>query len=416
MRRSLKQPERRNVKLLLVTTVFPSPLQPQRGAFNFEMVRALRPSHEVRVIAPVAWPLALRARWQDRKWDEARDADGIDIRHPVYFYTPRALRTQYGSFFKWSIRAAVDDILQGFEPDVVVGYWAHPDGQAALAIARRLGVPGVVMVGGSDILLLGRDTGRGRVIRQVLEDADTIVTVSEDLKRALNRWAISPAKVHVVYRGVDLTRFAPGSQADARRRLGIDRTGSMLLYVGHLVAVKGLDLLVAACATAAQQADFHLYLVGDGPMKATLQRTCRELGIADRVTFVGAVNHAALPDWYRAADRTLLSSRSEGIPNVLLESAASGTPFIAPSIGGIPEIADPLADRLVLPGSQPALAKAIVESLTSSRRVARTVRPSSLQESARQLIDVFASTTTLSPRVQPAAVSVRTAQSEGARS
>ena len=191
------------MKLLLVTTVFPSPLQPQRGAFNFEMVRALGPANEVRVIAPVAWPIALRARWQRQRWDRARQADGIDIRHPVYFYTPRALRTHYAAFLRWSIKDAVDDSLQGFAPDVVVGYWAHPDGRAALAIARRLGVPGVVMVGGSDILLLGRDAARGSVIRQVLEDADTIVTVSEDLKRALNRWAIPPAKVHVVYRGVE---------------------------------------------------------------------------------------------------------------------------------------------------------------------------------------------------------------------
>ncbi|HEU4686778.1 MAG TPA: glycosyltransferase [Vicinamibacterales bacterium] len=404
------------MKLLLVTTVFPSPLQPQRGAFNFEMVRAFGPAHEVRVIAPVAWPGALRARWQRLRWDSARRVDGIDVRHPVYFYTPRALRTHYGAFFRWSIRAAVDDILQGCAPDVVVGYWAHPDGHAALTVARRLGVPGIVMVGGSDILLLGRDAGRGSVIRQVLEDADAIVTVSDDLKRALNRWAIPPAKVHVVYRGVDLARFAPGSQAEARRRLGIDRTGAVLLYVGHLVAVKGLDVLLAACARAAERADFHLYLVGDGPMKAALQRACTELRIADRVTFVGAVSHAALPDWYRAADRTVLSSRSEGVPNVLLESAASGTPFIAPRIGGIPEIADPPADRLVPPGDPVALADAIVGSLSTPGSVHRQFKPISLQESARQLIDVLSSTTTQARRARMTAASVRAAQSEGASS
>lgn len=403
------------MKLLLVTTVFPSPLQQQRGTFNFEMVRAFRPEHDVRVIAPVAWPIALRARWQRRKWDDARRVDGIDVRHPVYFYTPRVFRSHYGGFFRWSIRAAADDILRGFTPDVVVGYWAHPDGHAAMKIARRLGVPGVVMVGGSDILLLGEDVNRGRLIREVLEEADAIVTVSEDLKRALGRWAIPPAKAHVVYRGVDRTRFNPGPQVEARRRLGIDHTRPMLLYVGNLVAVKGLDVLLAACARAAGRADFQLYLVGAGPMKAALQRACTEAGIADRVTCVGAVDHTALPDWYRAADRTLLSSRSEGVPNVLLESSASGTSFIAPHVGGIPEIADPLADRLVPPGNPDALADAIVESVTVRRFVQRRVVPASLQESARQLLDVLASTTTQSHRTSAPAVHVRTAQSEGAR-
>src|SRR4030095_13541612 len=93
-RLSLRQPETRIVKLLLVTPVFPSPLQPQRGAFNFEMVRAFTPAHDVRVIAPIAWPVALRARWQGRQWDDTRHVDGIEVRHPVYFYTPRTLRTQ----------------------------------------------------------------------------------------------------------------------------------------------------------------------------------------------------------------------------------------------------------------------------------------------------------------------------------
>jgi teichuronic acid biosynthesis glycosyltransferase TuaC len=400
-----------------VTSVFPSPLQPERGAFNYEMVRAFGPSHDVAVVAPVAWPIALRARRQGRSWERARRVDGIDIRHPVYFYTPRALRRHYGAFFRWSIRSAVDDVLKGFAPDVVVGYWAHPDGQAAVALARRLGVPSVVMVGGSDILVLGREAGRGRLIGQVLEDADAIVTVSEDLKRALSRWALPADKVHVVYRGVDLTRFTPGSRDEARQRLGIGRrTGPILLWVGHVVPVKGLDVLVAACAKAAARADFHLYLVGDGPLRATLQRDCAELRLSDRVTFVGAVSHAALPDWYRAADRMVMSSRSEGIPNVLLESVACGTAFIAPDIGGIPEIADPLADRLVPPGNPDALADAIVESLAAPSRVERHVTPASLRDAAHQLLGVLAATTGDAHRGVAAAMSTRAAQPAGWRS
>jgi glycosyltransferase involved in cell wall biosynthesis len=403
------------VKLLLVTTVFPSPLLPERGAFNYEMVRAFGSSHEVKVVAPVPWPIALRARRQSRAWQHARRLDGIEIQHPVYYYTPRALRTYYGAFLRWSIHRSVDEILQGFTPDVVVGYWAHPDGDAALALARRLGVPGVVMVGGSDILLLGREEGRARLIRQVLENADAIVTVSEDLKRALGRWALPANKVQVVYRGVDLTRFTPGSRIEARRRLGIRQAGQMLLYVGHLVPVKGLEILLAACARAKARSDFHLYLVGDGPLKAGLQRVCSESGLTNRVTFVGAVSHASLPDWYRAADRTVLSSRSEGVPNVLLESAASGTPFIAPHLGGIPEIADPLADRLVPPGEPNALADAIVESLAAAP-VERRVRPASLQDAAHQLLTVLASAIAAAHRRAPAAMNVRATQSEGARS
>ena len=63
----------------------------------------------------------------------------------------------------------------------------------------------------------------------------------------------------------------------------------MLLWVGHMVAVKGLEVLIDACAKALSSADFHLYLVGDGPLSAALQRRCLELDIASRVTFTGDI-------------------------------------------------------------------------------------------------------------------------------
>jgi teichuronic acid biosynthesis glycosyltransferase TuaC len=403
------------VKLLLVTTVFPSPLQPEKGAFNHEMVRAFGPSHEVRVIAPIPWPVVWRAWRQGVTWDASRKGDNVEVRHPVYGYTPYALRSCYGGFFRWSIRRAVNESLRDFSPDVVAGYWAHPDGHAALAIARRLGVPSVIMVGGSDVLLLGQQARRGRLIRQVLEGADAIVTVSEDLRQAVLRWSVPADKVHVVCRGVDLERFTPESREESRRRLSIAPAGPMLLWVGHMVPVKGLDVLLEACAIAASRAPFHLYLVGDGPLKADLQRRCSTLSITDRVSFVGAVNHAALPDWYRAADWTIMSSRSEGIPNVLLESAASGTPFIAPRIGGIPEVADPLVDRLVEPNDAAALADAICRSVTTNRRLERRKAPPSLEAASQRLQAVLASTIATVRRGASASGSVAGVRSVEAR-
>lgn len=380
------------MKILLVTTVFPSPLQPNKGAFNREMVRALGASHELQVIAPVAWPIVYRARRDGQTWERARRLDGIEVRHPIYFYTPKLLRSRYGAFFWWSIRRTVDQMLRGFEPDVVIGYWTHPDGQAAVHVARRLGVPAVVMVGGTDVLVLGTETGRRRAIRRVLEGADAIVAVSQDLRRALHAWELPASKIHVVRRGIDVSRFKPGDRDAARRRLGITDGTRTLLWVGHMVPVKGLEVLIEACAEAATRTDFHLYLVGNGPLYSTLQRRSVELGIETCVTFVGYVPHADLPDWYKAADVTVLPSHSEGIPNVLLESIASGTPFVATRVGGIPEIADPLLDRLVAPADAGALANAIVDSLTAPSRIDRRTMPiSTASDAAEGLLDVLAS-------------------------
>lgn len=379
------------MKLMLVTSVFPSPLHPNLGAFNREMVHALTGAHHVKVIAPVAWPIVYRARRQGQTWDAARRFDDIEVRHPTFYYTPKLLRSRHGAFLWWSIRRTVDEMLRGFVPDVVIGYWSHPDGQAAVRVARRLGVPAVVMVGGTDVLVLGQLPRRRPAIRRVLEDADAIVTVSQDLKRELRTWGLPANKIHVVYRGVNATRFSPGDRDAARQRLGIERGTRALLWVGHMVPVKGLDVLVDACAAAAARIDFHLYLVGRGPLDAELQRRCAELGIAARVTFVGYVPHVDLPDWYRAANLTVLPSRSEGIPNVLLESIACGTPFVASRVGGIQEIADPLVDRLVAPVDRDALANAIVHSLTAPSCINRRTMPISTANASERLQGVLAS-------------------------
>jgi glycosyltransferase involved in cell wall biosynthesis len=379
------------MKLLLVTSVFPSPLQPNLGAFNREMVRALAGHHQVKVIAPVAWPIAVRARREGLAWDAARLVDDIEVRHPTYYYPPKVLRARYGAFLWWSIRRTVDDVLREFVPDVVVGYWSHPDGQSAVQVARRLGVPAVVMVGGTDVLVLGQQRSRGRAIRRVLEDADAIVAVSQDLKRAVRTLGLPANKIHVIYRGIDAQRFKPGDRHAARQRLGIEPGRRTLLWVGHMTPVKGLDVLVDACAAAADRVDFHLYLVGHGSIAGDLQRRCAELGIATRVTLVGYVPHADLPDWYRAANLTVLPSRSEGIPNVLLESIGCGTPFVASRVGGIPEIADPLVDRLVAPAERDALSNAIVHSLTAPSRLNRRTMPISTVDAAERLLGLLAS-------------------------
>ena len=92
------------MKVLFISSVFPSPLRPNNGAFNAVMIRGLAAEDEVKVVAPVPWPVAYRAY---RDGGSAQEADerpgGVEVRHPTYFYTPKILRGQYGRFFEWSI-------------------------------------------------------------------------------------------------------------------------------------------------------------------------------------------------------------------------------------------------------------------------------------------------------------------------
>ena len=252
-----------------------------------------------------------------------------------------------------------------FPPDVVYGSWAYPDGWAAVELARHAGVPAVIRVHGSDIYPLGAHAGRKNGTRAALSRADAVIAPSFELARRLFDFGVSAARTHVIPNGVDPGLFHPGSRPDARRRLGLPPTTPIVLFVGHLVPVKGLDVLLEACtALVADNVRFSCYLIGGGPLLPRLIRQLHERGLTDHVTLLGEQPHADLPDWYRAADVFVLPSRSEGMPNVLIEAAACGTRYVATNVGGISEITTGDRGQLVPPGDRGALARAIREELT----------------------------------------------------
>lgn len=364
------------MRILFITNVFPNPYQPTKGVFNRTLARALAHDHELSVVAPIFWTdeWRLRARRPEPPLSPDRRVtlDDIEIHHPIYYYTPKVLRRHYGWFFWQSARKTVVGQLNAFRPDVILSYWVHPDGETAIRAGRLAGKPVVLMTGGSDVLLLTDDPARKRCIQRVLRDADAVVAVSQDLAAQLVQLGIDPRKVRTMARGVDLDQFAPGDKTEARERLGLPSADPVLLWVGRMVPVKGLDVLIAALDTLRHHhPDARLYLVGDGPLRHALAANAAARGLERRITFVGAVPHDDLADWYRAADLTVLPSHSEGSPNVLRESLACGTPFVASRVGGVPDLAINGNGTLVPPGDPAALAQALESALRSAARAPR---------------------------------------------
>jgi glycosyltransferase involved in cell wall biosynthesis len=166
----------------------------------------------------------------------------------------------------------------------------------------------------------------------------------------------------------------------------------MVLWVGRMVPVKGLDVLMEACQKVCHRGlAIGVCLVGDGPLRRVLEADRDARGLRDTVHFVGSCKHDCLPNWYRAADFAILTSWSEGMPNVLCESLACGTPFISTDVGGVAELAAGHPDWLVKPGSSDALADAIERGVKiglSGPTQPRTIR---WPESADALVRIFES-------------------------
>ena len=352
------------MRVLFFSNVFPSPFAPTKGVFNATMVRELARRNEVHVASPVSW---LEARRGGATRALAPLA-GIGVTYLRYFYVPRILLHTSGDFMWWSLRTRLRRLARAVRPDIVLGYWTHPDGEVALRLARELRVPMVLMVGGSDIhTIAGAPRRRGR-IAAVLRGVDHVVTMSADLKRRVEALGVPGDRVSVVYRGVDNAVFSPGDRQSARKAAGLPLDRPLLLWVGRMVPVKGLDVLVDAMSRlVVSRPDALLCLVGDGTERADLESRVRAASLERQVRFVGSKPQEELALWYRAADLTVLPSRAEGTPNVLLESIACGTRFVASGVGGVPEIADPVLDALVPAGDPQALAVAIDRALGHSR-------------------------------------------------
>ncbi|WP_182864782.1 glycosyltransferase [Rhodopirellula sp. JC639] len=378
------------MNILYIATTYPTPTSPRQGMFNRHLVDALRAGNEVRVIAPVPWLERLRPLRPG-----STQAESPHDYHPTYVYPPKLMRSRYDEFYWQSILPALKQIEKSFAPDLVMGYWLHPDGSAAQRAAWHFDCPCVVFSGGSDLRLLPRNSVRRRVIRKVLADADRLVVVSGDLAARAIDLGMPADKIDVVYRGVDQECFHPRPRCQARVACGLPDDAIALLWSGRLEPVKNPTLLLRAAQHWRQHWGDRLQIMiaGDGSMRKDLIKLRSQLNLDSCVRFEGNLSQQELAVRYNAADVMVLTSHSEGVPNVLLESIACGVPFVATDVGGVSEIATLGVDRLIADNDRDQLIDAVVRQVEQQAvipsEVPRAFVPDGLPEMAARFEAVF---------------------------
>jgi glycosyltransferase involved in cell wall biosynthesis len=264
---------------------------------------------------------------------------------------PQGIRRQYA--------ATLDAIRRDGRPDVLHGMLALPAGLVAAAAGRRLGVPSVVTCDSGEFVRID-DIGYGAqaAVRQrwavrVMARLASRVLVCTGYQAQLA--TACGVRTHTLPIGADLSRFQP----TAARAEG---PPWRLLQVASLNLVKDQQTLLAAFARLlASGLDAVLEIAGEDTLGGAVQREAERLGVAQRVTFSGAVPSAALAAVYRRAHLFVLSSRHEGGPVVALEAAASGLPIVGTAVG---YVADWSGERAVaVPPHEPALLADAIASL-----------------------------------------------------
>ncbi len=199
---------------------------------------------------------------------------------------------------------------------------------------------------------------RERAEADVIGCADAIcVSCPQEELQFRRLYGDPPGRMEIVAPGVEHAFFAPGDRNGARNAIGLGH-GPVVLFVGRIQALKGVDVAVQAFA-ALGRPDATLVVVGgaSGPggeqELSRVQSTVRELDLVDRVQFVPPQQHHLLSTYYRAADVVWVPSRSESFGLVALEAAACGVPVVASAVGGLESLVDHGRTGYLVPGRDP---------------------------------------------------------------
>ncbi|MDD1706060.1 MAG: glycosyltransferase family 4 protein [Methanoregulaceae archaeon] len=187
------------------------------------------------------------------------------------------------------------------------------------------------------LLFLPFNRGSLAIERRILHRSRKIIAVSTEVKQQILTWYPIPEdKIVVIPNGVDSGRFRPdpGKGSQLRARYGISDGEMVLIFVGNLFQVKGLDLVIS---TLEKLEGVTLFVIGEDVNLESYRNRVQNKGLQDRIIFTGRIL-SGIEDYYAASDAFVLPSESEGLPLSALEAAASGLPLIVTAVGGLPDV------------------------------------------------------------------------------
>jgi glycosyltransferase involved in cell wall biosynthesis len=278
-----------------------------------------------------------------------------------------------------SFAAAAEKAARDFRPDVIHAHWWLPAGLCALPVARRLDVPLIITVHGSDVHLL-----RYRALRQVashvMHRASLVATVSDDLQRQILEF---DPRLHTAVLRLPIGEQPPPVPMPTDPPL-------RLLAAGRLSREKGFDVLIEAMRIAVGNGlDVRLDIVGSGPERRQLALLAAPLG--DRVQLIPALPHAELMRRLDDVHALVAPSRREGLGMVALEAFTRGRPVVASRVGGLAESVEDGVDGYLVPPEDPiALAAAIGRLPFGPPKGTATLRHSPI-EVGRSHLEAYAS-------------------------
>ncbi len=387
------------MKLLLITNLFPTPSEPERGIFTFQLAKRLKKHCDLTIVCPLPWfpnwpflPIPEKYR-QLANTPVRYEIDGITVHSPKYLLIPKLAENYHARLMYLGIKRYIFKIHNQVSFDIINSHWLFPDSVATAKIAKKLKVPHIATGCGCDVNQDIYKQSKGEDILTMLTDATAITVKSNSLKHVLIENHISEEKITVISNGVDVNQFMVLDKEGCRKQLSINTKFPVILYVGRLSEEKNVGSLLNAIALLKADKIFvQLYLIGEGIQKEYLSCLVIKLGIQDFIHFVGRVDHDDIGIWMGATDYFCLPSLREGCPNVILEALGCGVPVLASKVGAIPDVVTKETGILFSPTNVEDIANSIKQAVGtkwSADSISASVNKLSWEHAANQYYEVF---------------------------
>lgn len=403
-------------RVLVFTTLFPSPEQPHAGVFIRERMFRVAETLPLKVVSPRPWfplqgPLRLVRPGFRPRAPRAQVQDGIEVLYPRFLCVPGVFKSLDGLFLALSCYPVLERLRRRFDFDLIDAHFGYPDGYAAVRLGRWLRRPVTVTLRGTEPRHF-RTPGIDRRLRAGLVGAAQVFAVSRSLAREALASGFAPADgIEVVGNGVDAGKFHPLPRAQCRAALGLAADAKVLITVGGLVERKGFHRVIALLPDLRREHPGLRYLIVGGPSaegdwSGRLRDQVRESGLEDCVSFLGTLPHTEVKRALSAADVFVLATSNEGWANVILEAMACGLPVIATDVGGNAEVVCRESLGTIVPfGDAAALRSALSHALERAwdrDAILAYARANGWDRRVEQLVAAFRKVTGLATGVGPA--------------
>jgi len=363
-----------NVPVAVFSALYPSEAQPTAGVFIQERMTRVAAVLPVLVISPQPW---FPGQGLVRRWRPAyrpggarfEQQAGVDVFRPRFLALPLVGRSLDSLSMALCSFPLLRRLRRAGRVNLIDAHFAYPDGHAASLLAGWLRLPYTVTLRGTETRI-GKTRFRGLLQRRALLAADRVIGVAKSLADWAQGQGVPAERLQVVGNGVDTATFRPISQAGARSALNLPLDAPVLISVGGLTERKGFHRVMEVLPELLIRWPALQYLVvggasGEGDWGPRLKAQVKELGLEERVHFLGVIPPHELHRTLSAANAFVLATRNEGWANVFLEAMACGLPVVTTDVGGNREVVRDASLGSVVPfGDSAALAEAIDAALS----------------------------------------------------